>query len=107
MRLLNLTLLPVLAAGMLYGQVHKGLENGETIFRQRCGGCHGLDGKAQTTIGKNQAMRDLGSPEVQKQTDTELTQTIANGRGRMPAYEMILGNERIKAVVVYIRQMGH
>lgn len=50
-------------------------------------------------------MRDLTSADVRKQTDAELINAIANGRGRMPAYEMILGNERIKAVVAYIREM--
>jgi len=97
--------LPVLAAGMLYGQAQKSAESGETIYRVRCGGCHGLDGKAQTDIGKKQGMQDLTSADVRKQTDAELINAIANGRGRMPAYEMILGNERIKAVVAYIREM--
>lgn len=99
----------VLLAGstILYGQAAKsGMESGETIFKQRCGGCHGLDGKAQTSIGKNLKMRDLTSPEVQKQADAELIRIISNGQGRMPAYELILGGEGIKAVVGYIREMG-
>jgi len=99
-------ILPVLAAGLLCGQPQKTAESGETIYRQRCGDCHGLDGNAQTAIGKKQGMRDLTSADVQKESDTQLTRTIANGRGRMPAYEMILGDERIKAVVGYIREMG-
>ena len=105
MRLMNLALAGILAAGVLCCQDQKSAA-GEAIYRQRCGGCHGLDGKAQTDIGKREAMRDLASPDVQKQTDAELTRTIANGRGRMPAYGLILGDERIKDVVAYIRQMG-
>ena len=91
----------------LYGQAAKsGVESGETIFKQRCGGCHGLDGKANTTIGKNLKMRDLTSPDVQKQTDAEMIRVVSNGQGRMPAYELILGDERIKAVVGYVRELG-
>ena len=92
---------------ILYGQSAKsGMESGETNFKQRCGGCHGLDGKAQTTIGKNLKMRDLTSPEVQKQQDSELVRTIANGHGRMPAYQLILGDDGIKTVLQYVREMG-
>ena len=106
MRLSNFALVAVLAAGLLYGEGQNSVERGEAIFRLRCGGCHGLDGKAQTAIGKRQGMRNLTSANVQKQTDADLTRTIASGRGRMPAYQMILGTERIKAVVAYIREMG-
>jgi mono/diheme cytochrome c family protein len=98
----------LLAGGMfLYGQTAKsGEETGAAIFRQRCGGCHGLDGKAQTSMGNHRRMRDLTSPEVQQQGDAELIRIISNGQGRMPAYELILGEERIKAVVAYIRELG-
>jgi mono/diheme cytochrome c family protein len=106
MRLRTFAFVPVLAAGLLYGQGEKSPASGEAIFRLRCGGCHGLDGRAQTAIGKKHGMRDLTSASVQAQTDADLTRAIANGRGRMPAYEMILGPERIQAVVAYLREMG-
>ena len=99
-------MVPVLASGLLLGQGQKSVESGEAIFRLRCGDCHGLDGKAQTAIGKKQGMRDLTSANVQNQSDSDLTRATADGRGRMPAYETILGNERIQAVVAYIREMG-
>lgn len=108
MKRITLTMGALMAGSMiLYGQSAKsGMESGETIFKQRCGGCHGLDGKAQTTIGKNLKMRDLTSPEVQKQQDSELVRTIANGHGRMPAYQLILGDDGIKTVLQYVREMG-
>jgi mono/diheme cytochrome c family protein len=101
-------MIPALAGGILmYGQTQKSApQAGEAVFRQKCGGCHGLDGKAQTTMGKEWKMRDLAAPEVQKQRDSDLVSVIANGKGYMPAYQMILGNERIQAVVAYIREMG-
>jgi mono/diheme cytochrome c family protein len=108
MRLLRWLIIPTLAGGMLaYGAAEKSdPQSGEAIYRQKCGGCHGLDGKAESTMGKNWKMRDLTSPEVQKQPDSALVTSIANGRGHMPAYELILGNERIQAVVAYIRELG-
>lgn len=100
-------IIPVLAVAVVaYGQTQKPPQTGESIYKHKCGGCHGLDGKAQTTMGKEEKMRDLTSPEVQSQTDTDLVRVIANGRGRSPAYQMILGDERIQAVVAYIREIG-
>ena len=79
---------------------------GERVYRQKCGGCHGLNGKSVPTMAKDWGMRDLISPEVQEQSDTELNRTISNGRGHMPPYEMILGQEKIREVVAYIRELA-
>jgi mono/diheme cytochrome c family protein len=100
MKVSKAVLVALTMGGLAYGVT------GEHIYKMRCGGCHGLDGKANTTIGKDLQMRDLTSPEVQKQTDAQLTRTIANGVGRMPSYELILGPERIQTVIGYIREMG-
>jgi mono/diheme cytochrome c family protein len=100
-------LIPVLAGSLFAAQPEKSAaENGESTYRQKCGGCHGLDGKAESTMGKTWKMRDLTSPGVQKQSDQELLSVIANGRGHMPAYEMILGNDKIHEVISYIRELG-
>lgn len=99
--------IPVLAASLFAAQPEKSVvENGEAVFRQKCGGCHGLDGKGESTMGKTWKMRDLTSSQVQKQSDQELFTVIANGRGHMPAYEMILGNDKIREVIAYIREFG-
>ena len=106
MRYLSWVIVLVLGTTVVYGQTQKPAQTGEAIYKRKCGGCHGLDGKAETTMGKEERMRDLTSPEVQQQTDTDLVRAIANGRGRMPAYQMILGEERMQAVVAYIREIG-
>ena len=100
-------LIPALAGGLAATQPEKSaVQTGEAIYRQKCGGCHGLDGKAESTMGKTWKMRDLTSTKVQNQTDQELLSVIANGRGHMPAYEMILGNDKIRDVIAYIREIG-
>ncbi len=79
---------------------------GEAIFKKQCGMCHGPDGSGNTGMGKTFKLRDLRSAEVQKQTDTQLTDIIAKGKGKMPAYEANLGHDGVQSVVVYIRQLG-
>ncbi len=67
--------------------------------------CHAADGSGNTTMGKKMNLRDLGSPEVQKQTDAELTDIVAKGKNKMPGYEKTLKPEEIKALVAYMRTM--
>ena len=81
-------------------------ESGEEIFKRKCVGCHGANGAGNTTIGKHLKLRDLGSPDVQKQTDEELSAIISQGKsGRMPAFESKLTKEQISEVVEFIRTL--
>jgi cytochrome c6 len=76
---------------------------GETLYKSKCVACHGADGKGETAIGKANKMNDLGSPDVQKQSDVDLTATITNGKNKMPAYGKSLKPDQIKDLVAYIR----
>ena len=81
-------------------------ESGEDIFKRKCAGCHGANGAGNTTIGKNLKLRDLGSPDVQKQTDEELSAIIGKGKsGKMPPFENKLTKEQISDVVKFIRTL--
>ena len=73
------------------------------IYKAKCAMCHGPDGAGQTTMGKSMKLRDLGSADVQKQTDAELTKWIADGKGKMPAYKSKLSAAEIGALVDLIR----
>jgi mono/diheme cytochrome c family protein len=75
------------------------------IFKAKCAMCHGPDGSGQTAMGKSLKIRNLGSADVQKQTDAELTNIITNGKGKMLAYKGKLTAEEIKALVGYIRSL--
>ena len=70
-----------------------------------CAACHGPTGAGDTTMGKNLKLKDLGSADVQKQTDEELTTTITKGKGKMPAYDGKLSKEQITDVVKFIRTL--
>ena len=78
---------------------------GEATYKAKCAACHGPDGKGETTVGKANKIRDLGSADVQKQSDGELAGLIGNGKGKMPAYSKSLKPEQIKDLVAYIRTL--
>jgi len=75
----------------------------EATFKAKCAGCHGPDGSASTAAGKSLKIRDFHSPDVQKQTDADLSDLISAGKGAMPAYKGKLTEDQIKQLVGYIR----
>ena len=77
--------------------------DGAAVYKAKCASCHGADGKGQSPLGKKMGLRDLGSPEVQKQTDKELYDWTAIGKGKMPGYKDKLTDEEIKALVAHMR----
>jgi len=78
-------------------------EGGADTFKAKCAMCHGPDGKGETAMGKKMGLKDLGSAEVQKMSDAELTGVITNGKDKMPKYEGKLTKEQIEEVVKFIR----
>lgn len=75
------------------------------VYKAKCAACHGADGAGQTPMGKKMALRDLRAPEVQKQSNAELTKIITDGKGKMPGYKAKLSAEEIKGLVTYMREM--
>jgi cytochrome c6 len=74
-------------------------EVGADTFKAKCAMCHGADGK-----GKMAGTKDLGSAEVQKASDADLTAAIAKGKPpKMPANEGKLTADQIKSLVAYVR----
>jgi len=82
-------------------------DSGADTFKAKCAMCHGADGKGQTAMGKTLNLRDLGSADVQSQSDADLTKTITNGKGKMPKYDGKLTGDQINDVVKYIRTLKH
>jgi cytochrome c6 len=76
------------------------------LYKERCAVCHGADGKGDTPVGKGMHLRALDSPDVQKMSDKEMTEIIADGKNAMPAYKDKLSAEQIKDLVGYIRAMA-
>jgi mono/diheme cytochrome c family protein len=76
------------------------------LFASKCAMCHGPDGSAQTTMGKNLKIRDFHSSDVQKQSDGDLKTVITKGKGKMPAFDGKLTGQQIDQLVGYLRQIG-
>jgi len=71
------------------------------LFKSKCAMCHGPEGK-----GKMAGTKDLGSAEVQKASDADLTATITKGKPpKMPAYDSKLTADQIKSLVAYVRTL--
>ena len=83
----------------------RGQDAGAALFKTKCAACHGADGKGETAMGKANKLRDLGSADVQKQSDADLAATIQSGKGKMPAYKT-LNPDQIKELVTYIRSLA-
>jgi mono/diheme cytochrome c family protein len=83
----------------------RGQGGGEALYKSRCAACHGADGKGQTSMGKANNIRDLGSADVQAQSDDAITGIIGGGKGKMPAYGKSLKADQIKDLVAYIRTL--
>jgi mono/diheme cytochrome c family protein len=80
--------------------------DGEANYKAKCAGCRGADGTGNTPGGKALKVRDFHDPEVQKETDAELTDIITNGKNKMPKYSDKLKDTEIKELVAYVRQLG-
>jgi mono/diheme cytochrome c family protein len=56
-------------------------------------------------MGKKIGAHDFQTADVQKLSDAELTDTITNGKNKMPAYGKSLKAEDIKGLVAHIRTL--
>ncbi|MGH9739086.1 MAG: c-type cytochrome [Candidatus Acidiferrales bacterium] len=102
---INRTLL-ALAVGSLLLVTPAFGQSGASLFKSHCAVCHGADGKGDTAIGRSMHMRALGSADVQKMSDKELTTFISDGKGAMPSYKDKLSGSEIKDLVGFIRELG-
>jgi len=83
------------------------LADGGADFKAKCAMCHGADGKGDTSMGKTMKVRDLGSADVQSQSDADLNGIITNGKAKMPKYDGKLTADQISGLVKYIRTLKH
>jgi mono/diheme cytochrome c family protein len=77
-----------------------------TQYKRMCTLCHGTDGKSDTSMGKSLKSADLTSPMVQLQSDAQIYDVIAHGKGKMAAYETILGKQGVQDMVKYVRTLA-
>jgi cytochrome c5 len=73
------------------------------LFKSKCVMCHAADGTG-SAVGKKMGAHDFTTAEVQKMSDAALTDTITNGKNKMPKYGS-LKPEEIKGLVAHIRTL--
>jgi len=71
------------------------------LYKTKCAMCHGADGSGKAAMGT----KPLGSADIQKMSDADLTGAITNGKGKMPAYKGKLTDAQISGMVSYIRTL--
>ena len=77
----------------------------EKTYKTNCVLCHAVDGSGSSPSGKALKAQDLRSDAVQKKSDAELTASITNGKGKMPAFGKKLKPDDIAQLVAYIRAL--
>ena len=80
--------------------------SGASIFKSKCALCHGADGAGNTSLGKQLQAANLGSKDVQKRTNAELTKIVHDGQANMPPFADQLSDAEISHVIQYVRQLG-
>jgi mono/diheme cytochrome c family protein len=96
--LISLTILALPGAVRAQGDAAK-------LYKPHCVLCHAADGSGSSPSGKALKAKDLRSDEVQKKSDAELAELIAQGKGKMPAFGQKLKTDDIKQLVAYIRAL--
>jgi mono/diheme cytochrome c family protein len=76
-----------------------------SLFNSQCAKCHGRDGRAKTTRGRQTHTRDLTTAEWQDDvSDERLFNSISRGKGKMPAFKK-LSDAQIDSLVSYVRRL--
>jgi mono/diheme cytochrome c family protein len=74
-----------------------------SVFQQNCAVCHGPDGAGNPSIGTP----NFHDASLQRTlSDQQMTQTIVNGKGKMPAWSGKLSSAQISDLVAYIRSFA-
>jgi cytochrome c6 len=98
--MLGVAIALVASSSILSSPAKADVASAEATFKAKCAACHGADGKGKEMM----KTRDMGSPDVQKQSDADLTTIITKGKGKMPAYGT-LTPDQVKDLVTYIRSL--
>ena len=102
----TLVLLLVGSATVAVAASAPGNDPGASTFEAHCATCHAPDGSGNTAVGKSMKIPDLHSAEVQKLSDAQLADVIANGKGLMPGFKSSLSKDEIDALVKHVHQLA-
>ena len=82
-------------------------ERGAGIFARSCASCHGPTGRPAPGLGLPVMPRDLSDARLyQERSDAELAAAIRDGKGAMPAFGALLGDEDLKLVIAHLHTLA-
>ncbi|MFM9904077.1 MAG: c-type cytochrome [Pyrinomonadaceae bacterium] len=71
-------------------------------YSLNCARCHGGDGRANTSQGRELDADDLTTAKVQNMSTAKITRIIKSGKGDMPAFKNLTAAQ-IKSVIRQVR----
>lgn len=102
-----LVALPLAAVLLALAPVRQG--DVKTTYTRLCASCHGPeglgDGPAVVALDPKPASFADSAFQAAR-SDSQLTASIASGKGMMPGFEKQLSPEQIRALVAYVRSLG-
>lgn len=94
----------ILAIGAM-GLSSYAAESGADTYKAKCQMCHGPAGAPSAAMAKSMNLKDLGSADVQKQSDAELKGVIEKGKGKMAGFTGKLAPVQIDELTKYVRTL--
>ncbi|MEO8326527.1 MAG: cytochrome c [Nitrospirota bacterium] len=89
------------------GDIEK--KKGQTLFRQTCGHCHGLNGKGDGAMAgyTNPPPANLTSQKTQSKSDDEIKDVIMNGRSgtSMVSFKDAITEGQFHDLLAYLRSL--
>ncbi len=77
-----------------------------SLYTKNCATCHGKDGRSKVFKGKLTHARDLTDAQWQDQvSDERIYNSIANGKGKMPAFKKKLSEADINSLTSFVRNL--
>ncbi len=79
---------------------------GKAVFQAKCQSCHGEQGQGNERLAKmlKVTIPQLGSAQVQDQTDEQLAKVVTEGKGKMPAVHN-LSKKEVDEVIAFVRTL--
>jgi cytochrome c6 len=101
-----LVVIPISGTGNALFAAPAQAKSAQDVYLDKCSVCHGKDGSGNTAKGKKLKAKDLRSAEIQKMSDADLLDAIANGKGKdMDGFQKELGADMVKQLVAYCRTL--
>jgi mono/diheme cytochrome c family protein len=106
-RLIVGALLSVLVTPAVFAAGEGSAKDGKEAFRQHCVACHAADGSGNQAMAKAAKLTipDLGSKEVQAESDADLKKVITEGKGKMKPVKDLSGKD-VANLVAFIRTLA-